>query len=154
MRRRSYRRVVHMQIVTNGADHHFPSIEPHADAEFEALMPSHLFGIIPHRRLHGQRRIAGTDRMIFMGNRRAKQGHNAVAQDLIHGTLKAVYGVHHDVDSGIKQLLGSFWIEVFDQLGGVFDVGKQDGDVLAFAFEGAAGGEDFLSEIGRCIGEW
>ena len=32
---------------------------------------------------------------------------------------------------------------------GVFEVGKQHGDLLALAFQGAAGGEDLLGEIGR-----
>jgi hypothetical protein len=38
------------------------------------------------------------------------------------------------MDSRIEELLGGFRVEVFDQLGGVFEVGKQDGDLLAFAF--------------------
>jgi hypothetical protein len=44
----------------------------------------------------------------------------------------------------VEEFLGSLRVEVPDQLGGVFDVGKQDGHLLAFAFQGATGGENFL----------
>ena len=40
-----------------------------------------------------------------------------------------------------------------DQLGGAFEVGKQHGHLLAFTFQGASGGEDFLREIGWGVGE-
>jgi hypothetical protein len=33
--------------------------------------------------------------MIFMGNRRAKQGHNAIAHHLIDGTFVAMDSRHH-----------------------------------------------------------
>ena len=38
--------------------------------------------------------------MVLMGDRRAKQGHNAVAQHLVDGALEAVHGLHH-VDAGL-----------------------------------------------------
>jgi hypothetical protein len=74
-----------------------------------------------------------------MGNGSAKEGHDAVAQHLVHRAFKAVYGVHHAVDGRVQKLLGGFRVEVFDQLGRVFDVGKQHGHLLAFAFQGSAG---------------
>ncbi len=58
------------------------------------------------------------------------------------------------MDSRIEEFLGIFRVEVGDQLGRIFDVGKEDGDLLAFAFEGTAGGEDFFREILGCIGDW
>ena len=61
--------------------------------------------------------------------------------------------IHHDVDGRVEELLGIFRVEVLDQLGRVFDVGKADGDLLAFPFEGTAGGENLLCEIVRCIGQ-
>ena len=53
----------------------------------------------------------------------------------------------------IEELLGRFRVEVRDQLGRALEVGKQHRDLLALAFQGAAGGEDFLREIGRRVGE-
>ncbi len=76
--------------------------------------------------------------MVLMGNRCPEDGHNAVTQYLVHRPFKAVDSVHHDVDGRIEELLGGFRIKVPDQLGRVFDVGKHDGDLFAFAFQGAA----------------
>ena len=88
-----------------------------------------------------------------MGDGGAKQGHDAVAQYLVHCALVAVHGVHHLLEGGVEELLGSLRIEVADQLGRVFDVGEQHRDLLAFAFQARAGIEDFCGEIGRGIGQ-
>jgi hypothetical protein len=65
-----------------------------------------------------------------------------------------VHGVHHVVESGIEELLGSFGIEAADELRRVFEVGKQHGDPLAFAFQGTLRGQDLLGEIRRGIRPW
>ena len=83
-----------------------------------------------------------------MGHRGAEEGHDAVAQHLVHRALVAVHGVHHEVQGRVEELLGLFRVEVRDQLGGAFEVGKQHRDLLALAFQGAAGGENLLGEIG------
>jgi hypothetical protein len=57
------------------------------------------------------------------------------------------------VDGRVEELLGGFGVEPANQLGRIFQVGEQHGDLLAFAFQRAAGGEDFLCEIGRGVGE-
>ena len=49
-----------------------------------------------------------------MGNGGTEQRHDAVAQDLIHCPFKPVYGVHHNVNRRVEELLGCFRIEVFD----------------------------------------
>ena len=60
--------------------------------------------------------------------------------------------IYHNVNGRIEELLGIFRVEVFDQLGGVFDVGKQYGDLLPFAFEGTAGGQNLFGQVGWCVG--
>ena len=153
MRRLPHRRVVHVQVVANGADHHFPGVEPHPDAHLDAVGAAHRFRVLAHGRLHGQGGVAGPQGVVLMGQRRPEEGHDAVAQHLIHRALEAVYGVHHAMQGGIEELLGGFRVEVLNQLGGVLDVGEQHRHLLAFAFQGAAGGEDLLGEIGRGVGE-
>jgi len=59
-----------------------------------------------------------------------------------------VHGVHHVLEGRIKECLGGFRIKVTDQFSRPFEVGKEHGDLLAFAFQGTAGGEDLLSKIG------
>ena len=141
------RRVVHMQVVANGPHHDFPGVEPHAHAQLQATGAAYLFGIVLHRRLHRQGGIAGAQGVVFVGNGGAKQGHDAVAQHLVHRALEAVHGVHHAVDGWIEELLGGFRVEVADELRGVFEIGKEHRDLLALAFQGRAGGEDFLGQI-------
>ena len=67
------------------------------------------------------------------------------------GTMHAV---HHAVQRRVEELLGGFRVETANQFGGIFQVGKQHGDLLALAFQGAFGREDLVREIGRGIGEW
>ena len=132
-------RVVHVQVVANGAHHHFPGVEAHAHAQLQAPGAAHLLGIGAHGRLHGQGGIAGAQGVVFVGNGGAKQGHNAVAEHLIHRALEAVHGVHHEVEGGIEELLGGFGIEAADEFRRVLEVGKEHRDLLALAFQGRDG---------------
>ena len=91
--------------------------------------------------------------MVFMGHWGSEERHDAVPEHLIHGAFVAVHGVHHDVQRRIEEPLGGFRVEVADQLGRAFEVGKEHGDLLALAFQGTAGGQDFLGEIGRRVGQ-
>jgi hypothetical protein len=97
--------------------------------------------------LHRQGGVTGAQGVVLMRNGGTKERHNAIAQHLVHGALKAVYRVHHSVDSRIEELLGGFRVEVFDELGRVFDVSKQHGDLFAFAFQSRTGDEDFLRKV-------
>ena len=146
-------RVIHVQVVANGPHHHFPRIEAHAHAQLQAPGAAHLFGGGLHGGLHGQGRIAGAQGVIFVGNRGAKEGHNAVAQHLIHRALEAVHRVHHVVEGGIEELLGGFGIKAPNEFRRVLKVGKEDRDLLAFAFEGGAGGEDLLGQMRGGVAE-
>jgi hypothetical protein len=65
-----------------------------------------------------------------------------------------MHGLHHAFQHRIEELTGFLGVTVGQQFHGAFEVGKQDGDLLPFAFQCAAGGEDFLCEIGRGIGQW
>jgi hypothetical protein len=123
-----------MQIIANGPHHHLTGVEAHPQAQGHAVRAPHLIGIVAQCRLHGQGGVAGTQGVILMGNGGPKERHDAIPKHLIHRALEAVHRVHHAVDGRIEELLGRFWVEVFDQLGGVFEVSKQDGDLLAFAF--------------------
>ena len=107
----AHRRVVHVQVVANGADHDFPGVEPHPDAHLDAVGALHLVGVSAHRRLHGHGRVTGPHSMVFVGHRRPEQGHDAIAQHLVHGAFVAVHRVHHDMQRRIQQCLGRFRIE-------------------------------------------
>ena len=143
--------VVHVQVVADGPDHDFPGVQPHPDAQRQAMGAAHHLRVALHRRLHGQGGIAGPRGMVFMGQGGAEQSHDAVPQDLIHRALEAVHRVHHELDGRVEELLGRFGVEVLDQLGGVLDVGEQHGHVLALPFQGAPGREDPVRKMVRGV---
>jgi len=91
--------------------------------------------------------------VVFVGNGRPKQGHNAVAEHLIHRAFEAVHGAHHALQGRLQELLRGFRIEATDEFSGVFEVGEEHGHLLAFAFQGGAGGQDFVGEMRRCVGQ-
>ena len=57
------------------------------------------------------------------------------------------------MESGIEELLGGFGVEAPDEFGRVCEVGKEHGHLLALAFQGRAGREDLVSEMGWGVGE-
>ena len=50
--------------------------------------------------------------MIFMRNRRPKQGHNAIAHDLVDGAFIAVHGRHHALQHRIEELPGVLGVAI------------------------------------------
>jgi hypothetical protein len=58
------------------------------------------------------------------------------------------------MEGGVEELLGSFGIETTDEFGGVFEVGKEHGDLLALAFQSGASREDLVGEMWWRVGEW
>ena len=60
---------------------------------------------------------------------------------------------NHVMDGRIEELLGGFGVEPPDEFGGVFQVGKEHGHLLAFAFQGRASREDLVGEMGWRVGE-
>jgi hypothetical protein len=112
----------------------------------------YLLGVLLDRFLHPQRRVAGTHRVVLVGDGRAEQRHNAVAHDLIDGPLVAVDGVHHPAEHGVQDAASIFGIAVGEQLHRAFEIGEEDGHLLALAFESRAGGEDALGKMLGSVG--
>jgi hypothetical protein len=64
-----------------------------------------------------------------------------------------MYGRHHAFEHEGEELPSVFRIAIGQEFHRAFEVGKQHGDLLALAFQGTAGGQDFLREIRWRIGE-
>jgi len=58
-----------------------------------------------------------------------------------------VDGLHHVLEDGVEELPRLLGIAVGEQLHRSLEVGEEDGDLLALAFESGLGGEDFLGEV-------
>jgi hypothetical protein len=91
--------------------------------------------------------------MILMGNGRAEEGHNAIPHDLVDGALVAVHGLDHALQDRVQELAGLLGVALGQQLHGPLQVGKQHRDLLAFAFERAAGDEYLLGQVRGGVGQ-
>jgi hypothetical protein len=75
--------------------------------------------------------------MILDGERRAKEGHDPVAHNPVHGALVAVHGLDHAVEHRVEQeLLRGLGVAVGKQFHRTLDIGEQHGDLLALTLEG------------------
>jgi hypothetical protein len=142
-----------VQVVANGPDDDFARMEPHPGQHLQAVRPAHLLSIALHGGLHGQGGVTGPHRVIFMGDWRPEERHDAVPEHLVHGAFVAVHGAHHDVQRWVQERAGLFRIETRNQLGGAFEIGKEHGHLLPLAFQGTARCKNLLNEIGRGVGE-
>ena len=128
-----------------------PEFNPTGDLDEHALGPSHGLGVLLDRVLHPERRVAGPHRVILMGERRPEQRHDPVSHDLVHRPLVAVDGLHHVLKDRIQELAGLFGVAVGEQLHRAFEVGEEDGDLLALTFQGGARVEDARGEVLRSV---
>ena len=136
-----------MQIAANGAHDDLAGVQPDADLDHRRVRAPHLFRVLPHAFLHAERREAGPHGVVLVRERRAEEGHDPVAHDLVHGALVAVDSFHHPLEDRIEELPRLLGVAVGEQLHRALEVGEEHGHLLPFAFERALGGQDFLGEV-------
>jgi hypothetical protein len=145
-------RVVHVQIRADRPHYHLARVETHADLDGHPEAAKHVLGVALHRILHPQRRIAGADRVVLMGERRAEERHDPVAHHLVDGALVAVDRLHHVFEHGVEELARLFGVPIGQQLHRALQVSEEHGDLLTLAFDGRFGGEDLLGEMFGGVG--
>src|SRR5262249_3215463 len=79
---------------------------------------------------------------------------DAVAHDLIDGALVAMHRVHHAFQHRVENAARFFGVAVGEQLHGALEVGEEHRDLLALAFQGAAGANDPLGQMLRRVVLW
>jgi hypothetical protein len=89
--------------------------------------------------------------MVFVGQGRSEEGHDPVAHDLVDGALVAVDSFHRVFEDRIKKLARLLGIPVGEQLHRTFQVGEEDGDLLAFALQSALGSQDSFGQVLRRV---
>ena len=151
MRRLADGGVVHPQIRADGPHEHVARVQPDADLDGEAVSAAHAVGVLLHRLLHPQRRVARAHGVVLVGQRRAEQRHDAVAHHLVDGALVPVHGLHHVLEDGIQERAGLLGIAVGEQLHRALEIGEEHRDLLALALQRAPGGEDLLGEVLRRV---
>ena len=149
---RADRVVVHAEVVADRAHQDLARMQADPRADLEAMALAHPLGLARHRLLDRERGIAGAHRVVLVGDRRPEQGHDAVAQHLVHDALVTVHRGHHGADRGIQDLASVLGVQGLDQGERTLDVGEQHGDLLALALEGGARAEDALGQIAGGVG--
>jgi hypothetical protein len=87
-----------------------------------------------------------------MGNGGPEQGHDAVTGVLVDGPLIAMHLLGQDRETPIHNGVDILRVKACGEGAEAGHVGEEHGDLLAFAFQGAAGGENLLGQIGGCVG--
>ena len=82
-----------------------------------------------------------------MSQRCAEQSHDPVAHHLVDGTFVAMHRLDHLLQHRVEQGTGVFGIAVGEQFHRAFQIDKQDGHLLALAFQGFLGQQDALSQV-------
>jgi hypothetical protein len=152
VRRLPHGRVIHAQVAADRADHDLPGIEPDADLDLDAQAPAHLVRVAPESLLHPERGVARAHGVVFVGNRRAEQRHDAVTHDLVHGALVAMHGFHHEFEDGVEDIARLLGVAIREQLHRALEVGEEHGHLLPLALQGSPGGENAFGEVLRRVG--
>jgi hypothetical protein len=97
-------RIVHAQIASDGTHDDLAGVEPDADLHVNAESIARVRGVVLDLLLHTQRRIAGSYRMILVGNRSAEDRHDPVAHHEADGAFVTMDGLHHAFEHRVEEL--------------------------------------------------
>ncbi len=147
MRRLAHRGVVHAEVRADGPDDHLAGVEPDPDLHVDPVGSADLLGVPAQGGLHVEGGVTGPDGVILVGHRRAEEGHDPVAHDLVDRALVAVDGLHHPLEDGVEEFAGLLRIAVGEKLHGALNVGEEDGDLFPLAFECGARGQDAIGQV-------
>ena len=144
--------VVHAQVVADGADHDEARVESHAHGQLGARPEAGVRAAILQRTADlegGHGRAAG---VVLVGQRRAEQRHEAVAEELVDGALVAMDLGQRQLEESIEQIVHRVGAEPLGQRGRADQVAEQHGDRLPLAGQRRPRGEDSLGEVTRRVG--
>ena len=99
-----------------------------------------------------ERRVAGADGVVLLGQWGAEERHDAVAHHLVHRALIAVHGLPHALQHRVQQLACLLRVALGEQLQRALEVREEHGDLLAFPLERALRGQDLLDEVPGRVG--
>src|SRR5262249_23646688 len=146
--------IVNIEIVIYGTNHDFAGVQADADLQSRFFRLAELSAMTSRFLLHRQGSVARTQRVVLVRQRRSEESHDAVTQYLVDGSFIAMHGIHHEMQHRIDDLLRLFGIAVFDQLHRVPDVGKENGDLFPFSFQGRPRSQYLLSEMSGNVAVW
>ena len=145
------RRVVHAEVATDGPDDDGPSVDPHPHAELDPVGTLGLFGQRLEVGLDPERRAQRALSVVFMRDRRPKERHHAVTEELVDCALVTVNRFQDDLEGAVHDCVDVLGIERLGHRRKSRHVREHHGDDLPLALDGALGGEDLLGKVPRCV---
>ena len=152
--RRGVDHIAHGRVVASGpqrTDEHLAGV--HADAHPDGQVQ--VGRQLPDGSLHPQRCSHGALGIVLVGDRRAEEGHDGVAQDLVHSPTEAGHVLDEALEEAVDHRLDLLRIHALGALGEPDEVGEQDRDDATLLAPGhaktlaAAGTEARSLGIGR-----
>ena len=110
----------------------------HAHLQAEPALRLEGLGHVPDRPLNAQSGVHRPAWTIFMGERCAEQRHDPVARVLVDRPLEAVHIGCNALEAAVNDLVDDLGVKLLGEGGKARHVSKQNGNLLALAFEGAA----------------
>ncbi|MBI5828951.1 MAG: hypothetical protein HZB20_05305 [Chloroflexi bacterium] len=104
----------------------------------------------PHAFAHGEGGAQGAVGVVFVGHWRAEHGHHRVADEFINVAFVLVDRFGQFLQGFVGQVGDFLRVERFAEGGEAGEVGKHDGDLLAFALQ-PPGGAHFFGQFARQV---
>ncbi|MNS96873.1 hypothetical protein D3C72_1311910 [compost metagenome] len=120
-------------ILADRTDHHFPGMDTYPDLQGDALLQTDPVTMAAHGLLHAKCRKQRPQSMVFVGDRRAEKGQDAIAEGFGHIPLIVMHSFHHQRHNRVDQAAGFFRVQVLDQRRRAGHVSKQRRNRLALA---------------------
>ena len=117
------------------AHHDLAGVDPDADLDAGAALPSQVLAPAAEIFARRERRVQCALRMVLVRDRCAEQREDAVAGRLHDVPVVAMDRVDHRLERGIDYGAGLLGIEVAHQLSRALDIREERGDGLALALE-------------------
>jgi hypothetical protein len=149
----AHRRVVHPEVPADGADDDEAGIDAHADPEGDVVPALDVLPERPETLLDRDRRADRSVGVVLVGDRRAEEGHDAVAEELVHRAFVAVDRVEDHLEGAVHDQVDVLGIEAFRHGRKPRDVREHHRDLLPLALEHVTALQDLLGKVlGRVRG--
>ena len=145
--------VVHAEIVADLTHDDRPAVEadPHLEAPLEARRQ--LAAQVTDGALDREGGVSGAPGRVLVRDRRAEQGHDAIARVLIDRALEAMHLGRDHLEATIDDGVDLFWVALLGECAKSREIGEQHRHLPPLALERGPGLEDLVREVlGRVSG--
>ncbi len=112
--------------VAHGPGEDLAGVQPDAQGEVDLVLAGGVGVDLLHRRLHAQRGADGPLGVVLVGHRGSEQGHDVVADVLVHGPAEALDLVAQTPQAALHHRLDRLGVHALGDRGIAREVGEQD----------------------------